>query len=419
LRALQFDYGIFRYSLERLPPAVGWMGWRFARAVGRLLPAVYWSGGLRCLRYRELPEPSLPAPDWVRVQVRYGGICGSDMDAITFRSSPSTSAYTSFPFTMGHENVGTIAERGPAVEGFAVGERVVVEPVLGCVVRGFDDLCPACAGGNSAICQRRAEGTIAAGLLTGLCASTGGSWSPSFVAHQSQLLRVPNGVSDENAVLSEPFAAALHTVLRNLPSEGSTALVLGAGVMGLCVVAALRALGHASRIVVTAKHSFQSELARRYGADEVVRPGADEALTRALSASLHFPLLGKPLVCGGAEVVYECVGSDASLETATRFTREGGTAVLLGLAAVPEGIDWAPIFLKEIALRSSYVYGLETWQGRRVRTMQLALDLMAEGKVDLAPLVTHRFRLEDYRRALGMVTRKSRHRLVKAVFTFD
>jgi threonine dehydrogenase-like Zn-dependent dehydrogenase len=150
----------------------------------------------------------------------------------------------------------------------------------------------------------------------------------------------------------------------------------------------------------------------------VVQPGNDAALAEAISACLHRPILGKPLVSGGAEVVYECVGSDASLDTAVRFTREGGTAVILGLAAIPKGIDWAPIWLKEIHLHGSYTYGVETWQGRQVRTFQLALDLMAEGRVDLAPLVTHRFRLEEYRHALKMVAQKPLDHLVKAAFVF-
>lgn len=404
MRALQFDDSIPRYVL--------------AKALGRFFPAIYWSG-LGCLRYCEVAEPALPGPDWVRVRTRYGGICGSDLNAITLHDSPSVSAYTSFPFTLGHENLGTIAELGPAVQGFAVGERIVVDPLLGCAARGFADLCPSCARGDHGLCERRTEGTIAAGTMIGYCATTGGSWSPSFVAHHSQLVRVPESVSDENAALTDPFATALHAVLRSPPPEGGTVLVLGAGVIGLCAIAALRALGYSNRILVVARHSFQVELARRYGADEIVRPGDDAALAEALSARLHRPILGKPLVSGGAEVVYECVGSDASLDTAIRFTREGGAMVLVGLAAIPKGIDWTSIWLKEIGVLGSYAYGFETWQGRRVRTFELALELMSAGKVDLSPLLTHRFALSEYCKALAAATRKSRHQLVKAVFTFD
>ncbi len=404
MKAIQIDDSIPRYVL--------------AKVLGRFFPSVYWSG-LGLLKYREVEEPALLGPDWVKVKTRYGGICGSDLNVITLHDSPSTSAYASFPFTLGHENVGTILEVGPAVEGFAEGDRVVVEPILGCTVRGFDDLCPACARGTPAVCERRTEGVVGPGTFTGFCARTGGSWSPVFLAHQSQLLRVPENVSDENGVMVEPFATALHAVLRTPPPEGGTALVLGAGTIGLCVVAALRGLGYDNRVVVVAKHPFQADLARHLGADVVVPPGDDEALAGVLSARLHRPILGDPLVSGGAEVVYECVGHTASLRTGIRFTREGGTMVLLGLAAVPKGVDWAPIWMKEIAIHGSYAYGFDVYQGRRVRTFQLALDLMAGGKVDLSPLVTHRFRLDDYKKALETAAHKSRHRVVKAVFTFQ
>lgn len=403
MKAIQIDDSIPRYVI--------------AKALGGLIPSIYWSG-LGLLRCREVPEPQLPGPDWVRVKTRLGGICGSDLNVITLHDSPSTSAYASFPFTLGHENVGTIAEVGPAVRGFDVGERVVVEPVLGCVVRGFDDLCPACARGDPAVCERRTEGAVGAGTFTGYCAATGGSWSPAFVAHESQLLRVPDSLSDESAAMTDPFATALRAVLRNPPPEGGTALVVGAGTIGLCTVAALRALGYAARIVVVAKHAFQADLARQYGADEVVKPGDNEALAQALSARLHKALIGPPMVSGGAEVTYECVGARRTLSTALRFTREGGVAVIIGLVNIPRGIDWTPVWMKEIAVHGSYAYGFETYRGRKVRTFQLALDLMAEGKVDLAPLVTHRFALSEYRTALSMATHKSRHRLVKAVFAF-
>ena len=404
MQALEFDFTIPRYLVGK------GLGWVF--------PSVYWSG-ISCLRHREVPEPRLPGPDWARVRVRYGGICGSDLGLVALRPSTALAGISSFPFIMGHENVGTLTELGTEVEGFAVEDRVTVEPLLGCAARGFVDLCPACARGDPAVCERRTEGALGAGPMTGGCSSTGGSWSSAFVAHRSQLVRVPDSVSDENALLVEPFATGLRAVLRNQPSSDGQALILGTGVIGICVVAALRALGHRSRIVVVAKHPFQADLARRYGADVVIPPGDDHRLAEALRARVHPCVMGSPLVSGGADVVYECVGSDASLGTAVRFTREGGSTAILGQAAVPRGVDWTSLWYKEISIRGCYVYGWETWQGQRMRTFQIAMDLLKAGDVDLAPLVTHRFRLEEYRKALRMATHKSRHGLVKAVFTFE
>jgi threonine dehydrogenase-like Zn-dependent dehydrogenase len=226
-------------------------------------------------------------------------------------------------------------------------------------------------------------------------------------------------VSDENALLVEPFATALRAVVRNLPSAGAQALVLGSGVVGICVIAALRLLGEGSRIVVVAKHRFQADLASRYGADVVVPPGDEGGLADVLGARLHPYIMSSSLVSGGADVVYDCVGSHDSLDTAVRFTREGGSVVMLGQVGIPRAIDWTSLWYKETSIRGSYAYGWETWQGRRERTFQIALDLLEAADLDLDPLITHRFRLPEYRRALGMATHKSRHSLVKAIFAFE
>jgi len=91
----------------------------------------------------------------------------------------------------------------------------------------------------------------------------------------------------------------------------------------------------------------------------------------------------------------------------------------VGLAAIPKRVDWTPIWLNELTVKGSYWCGTETLQGRRVRTFQLALEWMAEGRLDLAPMVTHRFRLDDYKRALSVTANKGQHQVIKSVFVFD
>ncbi len=408
MEALQFTDSIPRYALSKV------LGTGSSRA--------FWSN-LACLRMVDLPAPTLPTPDWVRIRTRYGGICGSDIGLVMLHSSTSTSAYTSFPFTVGHENVGRVAEIGADVEGISPGQRVVVDPLLGCRARGFKDPCPMCARGDNNLCLRFREGSIAAGMLTGFCRDTGGSWSPSFVAHKSQVIAVPDGVSDENAVLSEPFAVALHAVLRNRPSDDQTVLIVGAGVIGLCTLAAIRAIGSKARVIITARHPFQIEMARRLGADEVIKPQRGSAFYRQIAevtgASIYKPVIGKDVVSGGADVVFECVGSSATVDDALRLTAASGRMVLVGLAGVPSGIDWSPIWLSEVEVRGSFCYADEDFEGERISTMRLAIKMLAERRVDLAHLVTHRFALADYRMALETVTSKGKSGVIKAVFAFD
>jgi threonine dehydrogenase-like Zn-dependent dehydrogenase len=115
MRAITFEAPIPRYLVTRLAGTVS---------------SELYVGPHACTRCREVATPELPGPDWVRVRTRMGGICGSDTNIITLGASPSASPFSSFPFVLGHENVGEIDAVGPGVRGFSVGERVVVNPLL-------------------------------------------------------------------------------------------------------------------------------------------------------------------------------------------------------------------------------------------------------------------------------------------------
>ena len=408
VKAIYFDISVPRYVI--------------GKALGALYKPLYWSG-LSCLRYGRVPEPALPGPDWVKIRTRYGGICGSDWGLILLHQSPYLSPFGSDRFVIGHENLGTIAEVGPEVEGWSEGERVIADLMLPCAPRGFREPCPACQRGDYNLCERFAEGALSPGTILGSCADTGGSWGPVYVAHKSQLVRVPENVSDENAILLDALSSALHPVLRNFPEDDETVLVLGAGTIGLSVVASLRALGSQARLLVLAKYPFQGELARRYGADEIVFLGRDGAHYQALAdltgAKVYHPILGKPALVGGADLVYECVGSDSSVDDALRLAASGGKVVLVGLAAAPKGVDWTPIWFQELTLKGSFTVSTETYQGHRLRTYEVGLELMAQGKVDLSPLLTHRFRLAEYRQAFQTLSARKANGALKAVFTFE
>src|SRR4028118_903367 len=222
------------------------------------------------LRLEEVAEPRLPTPDWVRVRPLLSGICGSDLGTLSAESSPYFSPLTSPPFGMGRESVGEVVEDN---SGLATGERVVVEPALGCEVRGVEPSCAYCASGRYTLCLNVAKGHISPGIQTGFCRDTGGGWSEgTLVAHPSQLHRVPDELPDETAVAIEPLACAVHAALKVEPRPEETTLVIGAGSVGLFVVAALRHLTEAGRIICVAKHERQRGEALRLGADAVGQP---------------------------------------------------------------------------------------------------------------------------------------------------
>ncbi|MBU8906932.1 zinc-dependent alcohol dehydrogenase [Desertibacillus haloalkaliphilus] len=405
MKSLQFDYSVPRYVITK--------------ALGRYKPSLYWDSRLSCLRLRDVPEPVLPTQDWVKIDVKYGGICGSDLNLISLNDSPATSPYASFPFTIGHEIVGKVADIGRNISGIEIGSRVAIDPVLSCQARGFTNPCPACQRGDFSLCNQKTDGDISPGLLIGACRDTGGSWGPSLVAHKSQIIPLPDEVDDSNGVLAEPFSCALHAVLRNPPKDDDTVLVIGAGVIGIGVIAAIRALGIQARILSLVKHPFQAKLAQHYGADQTI------FLTRSkdyihetaehLKARVFKPIYGYPVVEGGASLVFECVGRKQSMNDALRLTQSGGKVVLLGLASIMDGIDWTSVWLNELEVKGSFAYSTGHYQGRTMRTLDIAVELMRSGHVDLSPLITHRFPIEQYKEALQTATKKS-NQAIKVVF---
>ena len=386
---------------------------------GRLSSGLY-VGPHSCTRLSESPSPALPGPDWVRIQTRMGGICGSDLGIVTLSASPSTSPFSSFPFTPGHENVGTVAELGAAVKGWGVGQRVVVNPLLSCVPRGIDPLCAGCADGHASRCEHFTDGQLAPGMLIGTTRGLGGGWGEEFVAHQSQLVPVPDSLADEEAVLIEPLACSVQAVRANLPPAGARVLVIGSGAIGLVTVAALQALSPAADVTVVSRYAFQAEQAERLGAARTVSGRGDyfEALAGISGARLLKPIIGKRIAVGGFDQVYVCVGGVRGMEDALRFTRSGGTIVLLGNSTQLNGIDWSPVWLKELTIRGSLCYSGHSHGGAGAHAFTEAAALVADGRARLAPLLTHTFRLDQLRDALLTAMDKKGSGSIKVAFRY-
>ncbi|CAN5659603.1 MAG: zinc-dependent alcohol dehydrogenase [Rubrobacteraceae bacterium] len=365
------------------------------------------------LQIEEVSEPELPRPEWVRVKPLLSGVCGSDLGTLASESSPYFSPITSPPFVMGHEIVGVVAEDN---SGFSAGEKVVLEPALGCVVRGINPPCEFCASGRHALCVNVAKGNISPGIQTGFCNSTGGGWSDgSLVAHPSQLHRVPDELSDEAAVAVEPLACAVHAALKAAPGSDETALVIGAGSVGLLTVAAVKNLAPPKRIICVAKHDRQRTEALRLGADEVVHPReVYDRLPTMLGSDKYKPELGKPVVPGGAEVVFECVGASGTMEDALRLTKPGGRVALVGMPGQKSSLDLTALWHKEVSLAGTYAYGMESYGGEDVSSFELAMRLAPE--MNLASMVGPKFRLSDYAAAISAARSAGRAGNVKVVF---
>jgi threonine dehydrogenase-like Zn-dependent dehydrogenase len=352
------------------------------------------------LRLADIDPIEPPGPGWVRIRPRLAGICGSDLATIDGLSSRYFEPIVSFPFVPGHEVVADTADD----------RRVVLEPVLGCVARGIEPSCPACARGDLGNCERLAFGHIEPGLQSGYCADTGGGWSTFMVAHESQLHSVPDDLDDDAAVMVEPAACAVHAALRAGVQEGDVVVVLGAGTLGLLSVAALRHLTGAGTIVAAAKHPEQRRMAADLGADTVCEPHEMPRLVRRLTGSMAY---GTQLT-GGADAVLDCVGSDASIQQSLAVVKPRGRVTLVGMPAVVK-LNLTTLWHRETELAGAYAYGTETLaDGSRTRTFDLAFALVRAA--GLGRLVSATYPLADYRAAIEHAANAGRRGAVKVAF---
>jgi threonine dehydrogenase-like Zn-dependent dehydrogenase len=373
---------------------------------------------------REIPDPELPAPDWVTVRTSLCGICGSDYKQIFLNGNmdnPMT-ALISFPQVLGHEVVGTIERVGPAVRTRRVGQRVVLNPWLSCGPRGITPPCPECQQGQYSICRNFARGGLPPGIHTGNSSKATGGFAPLLPAHESMCIPIPDGVSDEQAVLADPFSVSLHGILKHPPAPGQTVLVYGCGTLGLLAIAILRALYPAVRVLAVARFPHQKVLAERFGATSVLphRP-VQEIVTRVAAetgAQVLTPWYGLPwLYGGGVHVVYDTVGLPETVEVGLRIAAARSAIVITGVE-VPRRFEWTPLYFKEVSIIGSNAFGVEEFEGRRRHAMEIYLDLVANGGIDVTPILTHRFPLERYREALLACGEQGKSGAVKVLFTY-
>jgi threonine dehydrogenase-like Zn-dependent dehydrogenase len=380
-------------------------------------------GPLRLVDHEAPPLPS--AEGWVHVDPVLSGICGSDLATLDGRSSRYFEDIVSFPFVPGHEVVGHLTTAGAAHDGapLPAGARVVLQPVLGCEARGITPLCAACAAGQIGNCGRLAFGHLRPGLQTGFCADTGGGWSTEgLVAHTSQLFAVPDALTDMDAVTVEPVACAVHAVLGAGMHEGDVVAVLGAGTLGLTVVAALshlattRRLPAPSVLLVGAKYAHQQRLARVFGATEALPPDQLPRAVRRHSHSMSFG--GAPgetaTLTDGADLVLDCVGSAESITQSLAMVRPRGTVALVGMPGKVT-VDLAPLWHREVKLAGAYAYGTETHVAfDPVPTFDIAFDVVAAQQT--GQLVSATYPLTRFEDAVAHAGAAGRRGAVKIAF---
>jgi len=368
----------------------------------------------------EIPEFNLINENWVKIKVKLGGICGSDLNTLSINVSPTQSVFASFPAVMGHEIVGTVVEIGINVKNISVGDRVVVEPILPCEVREIEP-CFSCEAGKYHLCSKQDQGLLSPGQFIGGCKDTGGGWGEYVLAHKSRIFKIPDSISFAEALMIEPLAVAIHGIFKKLPKADDDCLVIGCGTIGLLSIVALNSFAECN-IIASAKYPFQAELAKQFGANDVFIVKKDrhiKKIGKKLGSRILSPVMDDAYpVGGGADIVIDSVGNSSSIMNSVRLIKDQGTIILIGVPA-KEIVDWTPMVLKECEIISSHIYSFEEYRGKKKRTFQMAIDLIASGKYNFEKFLTHKFSIRDYKKALNIASNKAQFQSIKTAFTFE
>ncbi len=412
MRAITFDISPMRWAMSKL--------------IGRAYQGIYLSrlGGLRLI---ETDIPKLPNGDWVLCKTRIGGICGTDLNTIFMNQHPASmiQSFVSFPMMLGHENVATIVEVGSSVENFKPAQRVIVDPPHSCQTRNINPPCRMCQQGKISSCENFDRGDIPPSLALGYNNFTAGSWSEYFIAHKGQMITLPDEIDDEQAILIDPLACSLHTVLQALPSDDENILVFGAGIIALGVILAIRALGINANITATVRYPFQAELAKQCGADNIVfwsnkqKSSSISKLAKITNARSLKSRFGLKFLRGGFDKLYDCTGRIAGLVDALRLLRAGGTAIIAGTPQLGL-VDITAAWFNELNIIGTTGRAVETLPNEQSpkHNYQHIIEFIMNGKIDTTFLPVALFHQSEYRSALSQLRNRAKFHIVKAAFDF-
>jgi len=306
----------------------------------------------------ERPEPT-PEPGRAVVEISHCGICGTDLHAYQ-----AGGFYN--PAICGHEWAGTVSAVGSDVTEVKEGDRVGigVQPACG--------RCDECRAGDAAHCTRVLMGMLGIGPM----AASHGGFARAIAIEAARLYRVRPELSDDDAALLEPATVAIHALRRTPLRLGDAAVVLGAGPIGLLVLQCARIAG-AGCVAVVEPDAERARIASQLGASAVIDPVTEDVEARVKQ------------VCGplGADVVFECAGIPATIDQSVGLARRGGVVSLVGLATVPAEIAPGSWLAREVRLVASLGYLHEEFD--------VAMQLVADGRLALAPLRTDSVGLDD------------------------
>lgn len=319
------------------------------------------------MELEQRPLPPKPAPNEVTLATHTVGICGSDVKY--WQQGKIGHFIVKKPMVLGHETSATVIEVGKAVKSLRPGDKVAVEVGLPCSV------CARCRAGKYNLCSEMAFAATPPydGTLT------------RYFNHPADFCyKLPEAVSLEEGALLEPLAVAVHACQRADIKLGDVVLVCGAGAVGIVTMLSAKAFG-ARHVIVTDVLESRLEFATKMGASATILVERGSTVTEMSGKVCEIAAKLKP-GCDGIDVVLECSGAESSLNLALECTSVGGQIVCIGCQPDMVTIQLSSALMREIDIKSVFRYR---------NCYPIALALVESGRINLKPLITHRYRLEQ------------------------
>ena len=307
------------------------------------------------IEFRQVPTPA-PGPGQVLVKIHRIGVCGSDIHVYHGKHP-----FTSYPVTQGHEVSGSIEALGEGVTGLSVGQKVTIEPQVTC------GTCYPCTHGKYNLCES----------LKVMGFQTTGTASEYFAVDAGKITPLPDTMSYDEGAMIEPLAVAVHAVRRAGDVTGQDICVLGAGPIGILTAQAAKAM-EARRVMITDISDTRLQKAAQCGADKTVNTKKEDFATAFVA------YFGPDK----ADVIYDCAGNDITMGQAIANARKGSTIILVAVYAGMAHVDLAVLNDHELDLNTTMMYRHEDYV--------TAIELVEQGKVALAPLMSCHFAFEQY-----------------------
>lgn len=323
--------------------------------------------GIRQMELMEVPTPSILHEGDVLIRMKTLGVCGSDIHY--YVSGRIGSQVVQYPFTVGHEGAGQVEAVGRGVTRVVPGDRIAIEPSMPCWE------CDQCLAGRPHTCRKL--------KFLGCPGQAEGSLSEFIVMPEKSCFRIPEGMTYDQAAISEPLAIGLYAARQSIPMEGAAVGILGFGPIGMSVMLSVLALG-AGEVYVTDRINERLEIAMKNGATATSNPDQEDVVGK---------IAGK--VPRLLDVVFECCGQQDAMDNAVDLLKPGGKLMVIG---IPEFERWS------FHVDTSRHKELCIQHVRRQNEALLpALKMMEQGEITVEAMTTHRFDFRDAKAAFDLV----------------